>query len=196
MRLLQGPYRRLALLAGHHRATYALVGISLLDGSIFPLPPDVLLIPLILAKPHRAWRYAILTILCSAIGSLVGYAIGHFAFDVIGQPIINYFDYQAAYIQLTDWFKTWGVFVIVGASVIPMPFKLWCITAGALNMSVPAFVLAVLMARTIRFSLVTYVVQSNQRRLSRALHWAGQHLRIVCGIVVVCVLGIIFYSLH
>ena len=155
--MIQWLVRRIIGIVGHKDTRYALIGMSLLDGSIAPLPPDLLLIPMILAKPSQARKYTLLTILFSAIGGIGGYCIGYFAFEAFGQPMIQYFGYEAAYANLMTWFKEWGVICIILASIMPIPYKLWTITAGVLQMQILPFMGAVCIARTIRFSLVAYM---------------------------------------
>lgn len=131
-----------------------LAGISFAESSFFPLPIDLMLIPMILANRLKAWRLATITLITSVLGGIAGYAIGAFFYEVIGKPIIDFYGYQEQFITLQDTFAEWGVLFVLVAGFTPIPFKLVTITAGAVSMNPLLFVLTSIPARGARFYLV------------------------------------------
>lgn len=157
--LFKKLYERVIRLSTHHNAPRYLAGVSLAESSFFPIPPDTLLIPMVLASPSKCWRYAFLTTVSSVIGGMIGYAIGFFAFAAVGQVIIDFFHAQAQFDELTSWFASWGVVVVFLAGVTPIPYKIFTLAAGAMHMSFPLFVLASLVGRSVRFYGVAAIMR-------------------------------------
>jgi membrane protein YqaA with SNARE-associated domain len=141
-------------LADHPRAIYALAIIAFIEASFFPIPPDVLLIPMILAARTRAWRYALVATIASVLGGLFGYLIGAVAFDQIAQPILVSMGKSDAIAEYAQRFNDVGMWTILTAGVTPFPFKVITIMSGATSMSLPLFITTAIVARAIRFFLV------------------------------------------
>jgi len=141
-------------LADHPRAIYALAIIAFVEASFFPIPPDVLLIPMILAARTRAWRYALVATIASVLGGLFGYLIGAVAFDQIAQPILVSMGKSDAIAEYAQRFNDVGMWTILTAGVTPFPFKVITIMSGATSMSLPLFITTAIVARAIRFFLV------------------------------------------
>lgn len=137
----------------HPHAPYYLAGVSFIESSFFPIPPDVMLAPMSLARPENAWRLAALTTLSSVLGALLGYVIGMYFFDWI-QPFLKVMNYMNQYAQVQTWFHQWGGWVMFLAALSPIPFKLFTIAGGALRISLEPFILGALIGRSIRFYLV------------------------------------------
>ena len=131
-----------------------LAGISFAESSFFPLPIDLMLIPMILANRLKAWRLATICLIASVLGGIAGYAIGAFFYEVIGRPIIEFYGYQEQFIAVQDSFVEWGILLVLVAGFTPIPFKLITITAGAVSMNPVLFVLTSIPARGARFYLV------------------------------------------
>src|SRR3954453_15495083 len=112
--------RALEIAAGPH-AIRALLLISFAESSVFPIPPDILLIPMILARPDRAWRLAALCTLSSVVGGLLGYAIGYFLFDTVGRPVLEFYHAMDRYDALKAGFDQWGVWIIIIKGMTPIP---------------------------------------------------------------------------
>src|SRR3954468_25043422 len=106
-------YGRMVVIAAGPRAGPALLLISFAESSVFPIPPDILLIPMILARPSRAWQLAALCTLTSVIGGLLGYAIGYFLFDTVGRPVLEFYHAMDRYDALRAGFDQWGVWIII-----------------------------------------------------------------------------------
>lgn len=152
--LLRRLYDWTIALAASRHAEAALFGVSFAESSFFPLPPDLLLVPMTLAQPKRAWRYASICTLASVLGGLVGYAIGYFLLASVGRPILQFYGVMEQYHELKALFDQWGVWIILIKGMTPIPYKLVTITAGALNFALVPFVLASIVSRSMRFFLV------------------------------------------
>ncbi len=168
MRLFSALYDRVMHWAVHRHAEWYLAGLSFTESSFFPIPPDVMLAPMALARPERAWRLAALTTVASVLGGLFGYLIGHYAFTFI-EPWIQRVGYTEAYQHAQDWFREWGFWAIFIAAFTPIPYKMFTIAAGVIAMSLLPFVIASLIGRGARFFLVAGIMQWGGARMERVL---------------------------
>lgn len=144
--------------AEHHKATWVLGGLSFAESSFFPIPPDVLLAPMTLAKPEKAWHYAFITTIMSVLGGAFGYIIGYYFYDLI-QPYFQEWHWMDAIASAKSMFDTYGIWVVFIAGFSPIPYKVSTITAGLLSMSFIPFILASLIGRGLRFYLVAAIVK-------------------------------------
>jgi membrane protein YqaA with SNARE-associated domain len=151
---MQRMYDWMMGLAGSKRAPHALFGVSFIESSFFPIPPDLMLIPMVLADRRKAWWYATLATVGSVLGGLLGYAIGYYLLDTVGQPVIRFYGLAQKFDQAATWFNENGVWVLIAKGMTPIPYKLLTITAGAVKMNLAAFVAASIVARAMRFYLV------------------------------------------
>ena len=158
MRLFGPLYDRVLGWAAHPRARWYLGALSFAESSFFPVPPDVMLAPMALARPVDAWRLAALTTITSVLGGVLGYLIGFFALDLV-EPWMVSAGYWDGYLQVRGWFETWGFWAVLAAGFSPIPYKLFTIAAGALAMFMPAFVLASVIGRGGRFFLVAGLIR-------------------------------------
>lgn len=169
MKLFSPLYRRAMAWSRHPHAPWYLCGMSFAESSFFPVPPDVMLAPMSLANPARAWRFALLTTLSSVAGGLLGYLIGMFAMDVI-QPWLQASRYWPAYQTAVEWFGQWGFWAIFIAGFSPIPYKVFTIAAGALSMALLPFTVASLIGRGLRFFLVAGLMAWGGARMEALLH--------------------------
>ncbi|MFN3371189.1 MAG: YqaA family protein [Sphingomonadaceae bacterium] len=139
---------------GHPHAERYLAGISFAEASFFPIPPDVLLAPMCLARPERAFRYAAITTLASVAGALLGYAIGFFLLEAVGKPILAFYGATQAFDRFAADFNAHGLLIVFAAGFTPLPFKVITIAAGATAMPLWVLVSASLVSRAARFFLV------------------------------------------
>jgi len=141
-------------LAGHKHALWALFAIAFIESSIFPIPPDVLLIPMVLAAVTRAWRIALVCTLGSVLGGMAGYGIGFFAFEEIGRPILETYHALAKFEQMRGLYNEHGALIVFSAGFSPIPYKVFTIASGVADMNIATFALASLLGRGARFFLV------------------------------------------
>lgn len=155
--------------ARHRHAPWYLGGLSFAESSFFPIPPDVMLAPMSLANPSRAWFFALITTITSVAGGVFGYLIGAFAFDLV-EPLIREGRYWAGYVRAIDWFDKWGFWAILIAGFSPIPYKVFTIAAGVASMSLLPFVIASLIGRGSRFFLVAGLMALGGPRMEAMLH--------------------------
>ena len=155
--MLKNAYRRLLELAAGPRAEPALAVIAFAESSFFPLPPDIMLGPMATARPERWARYALVCTVASVIGGLLGYAIGFFLFETVGSFLISLFGYAGKEADLRAFYDKWGVWFIFLKGLTPIPFKLVTIISGAMQFSLPVFVVAATLTRGIRFFAVAWL---------------------------------------
>ncbi len=151
---LRALYDWTLALAGHRRAEWALGLVSFLESSVFPIPPDVLLMPMVLAARERAWRLATICTLASVLGGLAGYGIGLFLFDAIGQPILDFYGYAEKFSHFQGQYNEYGAWIVFGAGFSPIPYKIFTIASGVTRLDVLIFFLASTVSRGARFFLV------------------------------------------
>ena len=152
--MLQRLYAWILAIAAGPNALAALLVVSFAESSFFPIPPDILLIPMILARPHQAFRLAALCTLASVAGGLLGYAIGYFLFDAIGRPVLEFYNAMGSYEALKAGFAEWGVWIIIIKGMTPIPYKLITIASGVAQFDLIAFIGASIISRSVRFFLV------------------------------------------
>ncbi|MCU7814436.1 MAG: DedA family protein [Candidatus Thiodiazotropha sp. (ex Lucinoma kastoroae)] len=169
MRLFSSLYARTMQWSRHPHAPAYLAGLSFAESSFFPIPPDVMLAPMSMARPKRAWYFAGLTTLASVIGGMLGYLIGMTGFDLI-EPWLHNWGYWEGYQDTKEWFDRWGFWAIFLAGFSPIPYKLFTITAGVIGMAFMPFVVASAIGRGARFFLVAALMAWGGERMERALH--------------------------
>ena len=146
-------YAKVMQWAVHPHAPRYLAGLSFSESSFFPIPPDVMLAPMALGQPDRAWKYALITTIASVLGGAFGYLLGMFAFDFI-EPLIRDAGYWSQYQQANAWFDKWGFWAIFVAGFSPIPYKVFTIAAGVIGMAFLPFLIASTIGRSARFFIV------------------------------------------
>lgn len=161
---LFGPlYQRVIRWSRHRHAPRYLAVLSFTEASFFPIPPDVMLAPMVLAQRERAWYLASVTTIASIFGGLLGYLIGWVLFEQVGQPIIELYEAERQFQTVKDWFEQYGVWVVFVAGFSPIPYKLFTVTSGLMAMALAPFLLASAVGRGARFFLVAGLI-----------HWGGE----------------------
>jgi len=141
-------------LAGHRHALAALAAVSFIESSVFPIPPDLLVIPMVLAARRRAWLIAAVCTAASVAGGMLGYAIGYFLFEMLGRPILDlYGGADRWFAEFQQKFNDWGFWWVAFAGFTPFPYKVITITSGVTNLDVVTFTLASALSRGARFFL-------------------------------------------
>ncbi|WP_040678201.1 YqaA family protein [Nitratireductor pacificus] len=145
-------------LAATRHAEKALASVSFIESSFFPIPPDVLLIPMVLSQRAKWLRYALICTLSSVLGALLGYVIGAFLYETIGQPILAFYGKENAFEQVAGWYNTWGGWGVLFAAVTPFPYKVLTIFSGATGLNLMTFVVVSIIGRGLRFFLVSWLL--------------------------------------
>ncbi|MFT6920884.1 MAG: membrane protein YqaA with SNARE-associated domain [Cognaticolwellia sp.] len=159
MKIFSALYEWTLKWAEHKFAPRILAILTFAESVFFPIPPDVLLAPMVLAQRDKAWRFATITTIASVLGGMVGYGLGYLMFEPWIQPLITEFGYQARFDKAMLWFSEWGVWVVFIAGFSPIPYKLFTVSAGFLNMAFLPFLLASSVGRGMRFFLVAGVIR-------------------------------------
>jgi membrane protein YqaA with SNARE-associated domain len=159
MRFLQLLYDWTMQLANNPRAIWLLGFVSFIEAIFFPIPPDVLLIPMILANIKRAWLYAFVTTITSVVGGLVGYAIGYLAYEQIAEPLLLSLGKQAAMNLFSISINENGFLIVLTAGISPIPFKVVSVMSGFTQMPVFVFLLSALLGRATRFFVVATLLK-------------------------------------
>ena len=140
-------------LAGRPRALWALAGISFAESSFFPIPPDALLLPMVLAAPKKAWQIAMVCTTASALGGVLGYLIGAFLFESVGREVLAFYGYEDAFAAFQQRYQDWGVWIVAAGALTPLPYKAITILSGAVGLNLPLFIVCSVLARGFRFFL-------------------------------------------
>jgi membrane protein YqaA with SNARE-associated domain len=165
--MLRNLYNRVMALASSNNAGWWLALIAFAEASFFPIPPDTLLVPMALAKPRAAWRFAAICTVASVIGGALGYLIGFAVFDQVAQPILQLYGYGPAYAAFQAKFQQYGLWIILIKGLTPIPYKIVTIAAGAARFDFASFMAASVLTRGVRFFLVATL-----------LHFFGDSVRI------------------
>ncbi|MGE5513035.1 MAG: YqaA family protein [Bacteroidota bacterium] len=164
--MLRRSYDWMMRMAGHKNAPHALFWVAFIESSVFPIPPDVMLVPMVLARRQKAWVYASICTVGSVIGGVAGYAIGYFLFEYLGEPILRFYGYAQRFGEFRQLFNDYGVWILIIKGMTPFPYKVLTILAGVTHMPVIPFMLASIVARAMRFYLVAGL-----------LYWFGEPMR-------------------
>ena len=157
--MLRRLYDRVLALAGSRRAGLWLAIISFVESSFFPIPPDALLVPMVLARPDRALRLAFVCTAASVTGGALGYLIGYALFDVLAQPILRAYHYQEAFAAFQAKYAEWGLWIILIKGLTPIPYKIVTIASGAAHFDFLVFMLASAATRGVRFFAVALLLR-------------------------------------
>ncbi len=168
MKIFSTLYNIALTWAAHRHASWYLGGLSFAESSFFPIPPDVMLAPMTLAKREKAWRFATITTVASVLGGLFGYAVGMFAFDMV-EPLLHDFGYWERFQKAVVWFGEWGFWVVFLAGFSPIPYKVFTISAGTVGMALFPFILASIIGRGARFFLVAGLVRWGGEKMDQLL---------------------------
>ena len=193
MAIFGSIYKRVISWASHRHASYYLTATSFAESSFFPVPVDVLLAPMVLARRDKAWWYAGLATVGSVAGAVFGYYIGLFLFDQVAQPIIDFYHFQEKFEHVKELFNDYGIWIIFVAGFSPIPYKIFTIAAGVVGMPLLPFILTSLVARGARFFLVAGLVYAGGDKIDAVLEKRVE--QIGWATVIIIVLAIIIYKL-
>ena len=157
--MLHRLYMRTLALAASRRAPWWLAAIAFAESSFFPIPPDALLVPMALARPDRAWRFAAICTVASVTGGALGYLIGYAVFDQLARPLIDFYGYGARFAAFQQLYAQYGLWVILIKGLTPIPYKIVTIASGAARFDFGLFMAASLATRGARFFLVAALLR-------------------------------------
>lgn len=158
-KFVRKTYDAVFSLSEGNAAIYWLFAISFIESSFFPIPPDVMLIPMILATPQKAWKIAGIATVGSVIGAYLGYAIGFYFFQLIAEPILNFYGYLEKFNSFQELYNQHGAWIVFGAGITPFPYKIITIASGLVHMNLAVFTIASVIARGMRFFLVAWLLK-------------------------------------
>ncbi len=164
--MIRKIYDWMMVQAARAKAGTALFWVSFVESSFFPIPPDVMLVPMVLAHRQKAWRFATIATVGSVLGGVLGYAIGYYLLESVGQPVLRFYGKLDKFAEFAKTFNEYGVWILIIKGMTPIPYKLLTITAGATQMNLLAFIGASIIARAMRFYLVAGL-----------LYWFGEPIR-------------------
>jgi membrane protein YqaA with SNARE-associated domain len=157
--MFRGLYDWTLRLAGHRHAIRSMAAISFAESSFFPIPPDVMIVPMILARREQAWLIAAVCTVSSVAGGALGYAIGYFLYDTVGQWLMNFYGMTDGIEQFRAWYDKWGAAIILVKGLTPIPFKLVTIASGFAAFNFPLFLACALITRGARFFLIAALLK-------------------------------------
>ena len=158
MKFLKSIYNWTLSKAEHKYSKWILSIVSFAESSFFPIPADILLIPMIIAKKSKAWFYAFICTLSSVLGGVAGYAIGYYFYNSIGILIIDTYNLSDYFITFEKYYNTYGFFIVLGAGFTPFPYKFITIASGVFSLNIFLFIITSILARGLRFYLLAVLL--------------------------------------
>lgn len=140
--------------AAKKNALWILGIVSFIESSFFPIPPDIMLIPMVVSQPKKAWKIAGIATFASVIGGYFGYAIGYYGYDVIAKPLLSFYGYLEQFENFKQYYNEYGVWIVFAAGITPFPYKVITIASGVVAMNLVTFGVASVVARGLRFFMV------------------------------------------
>ena len=157
--MLRRLYDWIISLSRSPRAMPALAAVAFAESSFFPIPPDAMIVPMVIAQPQKAWRIAAVATVSSVIGGLFGYAIGYYLYETVGQWLIDLYGLQEGITSFREQFNEYGFWIILVKGATPIPYKIVTIACGIATYSLPMFVLASVITRGARFFIVAALLK-------------------------------------
>ena len=164
--MIKNLYNKTMALAGHPQAIFLLGAVSFIEASFFPIPPDVMLIPMVLMNPSRAWLFALVATAFSVLGGIFGYIIGTFSYELIAEPLLYSLGKEAEMVNFSHKYNEIGFWAVITAGISPIPYKVVTIMSGATNLNFAVFLGASMASRGVRFFVVAGL-----------LHFYGHEIR-------------------
>ncbi|MDN4503850.1 YqaA family protein [Alteromonadaceae bacterium BrNp21-10] len=190
MKIFSYFYDKALIWAANKNAPTLLAIMSFAESVIFPIPVDVMLAPMALAKPKRAWNYAMIATIASVSGGILGYFLGWYAFEGFIQPWISELGYQHRLDTAISWFSEYGVWVVFLAGFSPIPYKVFTISAGSLQLAIIPFIIASFVGRAMRFYLVAGLMYWGGEAMQNKLR---QHIEFLGWATVALAIGLYLY---
>lgn len=190
MKVFGWLYDKVLSWSQHRRAPAILAGLSFSESVIFPIPPDVMLAPMAMTQPQRAWQFAWITTVASVLGGITGYWLGYFLFDPVVMPLVEWAGYEDKLARVTDWFHSYGFWIIFIAGFSPLPYKLFTVSGGMLSVAFVPFVMGSVISRGLRFFLVAWLLKTGGPKM--AVHLRTYVDRIGWGMVILAIIAYVW----
>ncbi len=187
-------YDRVLNLSAHRHAPSYLGALSFSEAIFFPVPPDLLLIPMTLSRRHCAWRFALVTTLSSVLGGLFAYAIGLFLYDTVGLWLIELYSMESHFNKLQQWYEHYGIWMIIFAGFLPIPYKVFTIASGVFAMALAPFIIGSLIGRATRFYAVAAICFWTGDKANEYIRRFASPFALILTLVVVC--GFVYWSIQ
>lgn len=184
--MLRSLYNRIQQASARKDAVWWMSAVSFAESSFFPLPPDVMLVPMCLSQPKKLWFYTNVCAIASLIGGLFGYAVGFYLFESVGRLIIDFYNAQDSFQRFQDMFAEFGPWFLILKGVTPIPYKLLTITAGFAHLDLTVFILCSIVARFSRFYMIAILLHFYGPQVQQIIE---RRLMLVTTILVVIVIG-------
>jgi membrane protein YqaA with SNARE-associated domain len=189
--MFKGLYDACLKWAKHKYATTYLAILTFSESVFFPIPPDVMLAPMVLAQRNKAWRLAAITSISSVLGGIAGYALGAFLYDPVVLPFVESMNYQAKLATIIQYFEQYGVWIVFLAGFTPIPYKLFTVSAGMLLMPFLSFLIASAVGRGARFFLVAGILYFGGEKME---HKIREYIDYIGWFVIILVVAFIVYK--
>lgn len=157
--LIHKTYDKMIELSSGSKAMFFLFLVAFAESSFFPIPPDIMLIPMVLAVPKKAYRIAALATFASVLGGFFGYLIGVSFFELLAEPVLKFYGYLEKFKTFESYYHAYGAWIVFGAGITPFPYKIITIASGAVHLNLAVFAVASVLARGIRFYLVAWLLK-------------------------------------
>ena len=158
--LVRKIYDSVIHLSSDKHALAWLFAISFIESSFFPIPPDIMLIPMILATPKKAWKIAGVCTISSVIGAYLGYIIGFYFFELIAEPLLKFYGYLEKFNEFKNLYSEYGAWIVFGAGITPFPYKIITIASGVVQLNLVVFTIASIIARGLRFFVIAWLLKA------------------------------------
>ena len=158
-KLVRGVYNYMLNLSASKHAMWFLFLVAFAESSFFPIPPDVMIIPMVLAMPKNAFKIAGIATVASVFGGCFGYIIGAGFFELIAEPILNMYNAMDKFKEFETYYHEYGAWIVFGAGITPFPYKIITIASGAVHLDFMVFTIASVLARGLRFYLVAWLLK-------------------------------------
>ena len=185
-KLIHKIYDYMLHLSAGSMAMYALFAISFIESSFFPIPPDVMIIPMVLAAPKKAWHIAMVATVASVIGGYFGYAIGAWGYNLIAEPLLRFYGYLDKFEEFKGYYNEYGAWIVFVGGVTPFPYKVITITSGAVDLNLFVFGICSVLARGGRFFLLAWLLKKYGAPIK---HFIDKHLGLLSILFVILLIG-------
>ena len=191
--LLKNLYNKILLISAKPKAEIFLVSIAFIESSFFPIPPDLLLLPMALARPLKWIRLAIIATFFSVLGGVFGYFIGVFLWDTIGQSIIDFYHLENQFDVFRNNYNEKGALIVFIAGFTPIPYKLITISSGGMHLDLMTFIVASLLSRGARFFILTGIIRIFGDTAKKIIDKYFGMLTLIIGLIVIIIFSWLYF---